>query len=89
MYVYVYIYKLSIEEDIDGPTLLGLTEGMLKELLPTIKLRVQMTDMIKLLKVENETSTSTQILPTTPNQAECDNILVVEKEVSNAILNGT
>ena len=46
-----------------------LTEGMLKELLPIIKLRVQMTDLIKPLKAENETSTSTQISPTTPTQA--------------------
>ena len=47
-----------------------------------------MTDLLKPLKAENETSTSTRISPTTSTQAECDIILDVEKDVPNTIFSG-
>ena len=66
----MYVHKKTINKKILMDLCFwDLTEGMLKELLPIIKLRVHMTDLIKPLKAENETSTSTQISPTTPTQA--------------------
>ena len=42
--------SLSVDNDIDGPTLLKLSESMVVRLFPTIKLEVQFLDLLQLLK---------------------------------------
>jgi len=46
----IYIYFFCLDNEIDGPTLLKLSESMVVRLFPTIKLEVQFLDLLQLLK---------------------------------------
>ena len=50
-----------IDDEVDGPTLLGLTEAMIARLLPTMKLQVHFQQMLVSMKTQHseETSSST------------------------------
>jgi hypothetical protein len=46
----IYIFSFVLDNEIDGPTLLKLSESMVVRLFPTIKLEVQFLDLLQLLK---------------------------------------
>jgi hypothetical protein len=48
-------YFHCLENEIDGPTLLKLSESMVVRLLPTIKLEVQFLDLLQTLKQRHAT----------------------------------
>ena len=53
-------FSHSLENEIDGPTLLKLSESMVVRLLPTIKLEVQFLDLLQTLKQRHAAETNSK-----------------------------
>ena len=50
MFIYYVLFSDNLDNEIDGPTLLKLSESMVVRLFPTIKLEVQFLDLLQALK---------------------------------------
>lgn len=50
MFIFYIFFRYNLDNEIDGPTLLKLSESMVVRLFPTIKLEVQFLDLLQLLK---------------------------------------
>lgn len=55
----LFLLFLLLEEEVDGKTLLKLSEGMVCRLLPTMKLQVKFIDLQTALTVGSQPSSST------------------------------
>jgi hypothetical protein len=63
------------ENEVDGATLLGLTDLMISRLLPTMKLQVKFNDLLRGLKLPvalpAETDGQPELMPTTSLAVRC------------------